>query len=109
MEVATVSKNTITRVLPSKLVSVMLSCRCPAAFCLFALSIAKPHDDLRGPPAADGCRQASQPASFPPDMFRTLLPERHAFLRLLGPLLPVYQLGTPLHAAEERGRFHVAI
>jgi hypothetical protein len=66
MEVATVSKNTITRVLPSKLVSVMLSCRCPAAFCLFALSIAKPHDDLRGLQLRmDAGRPASLPACQP--------------------------------------------
>jgi hypothetical protein len=61
---------------PSCLVSVMRSCRCSAAFCLFALSFAKPHDDRPGPPWPSRVQQASLSSA---DKCPAYLPEQDLF------------------------------
>jgi hypothetical protein len=65
-------RNTTTSALPSKLVSVMLSCRCPAAILPDrAIICAKPHDDRRGP--SDASRSSFGADTFPARLQRDIL------------------------------------
>jgi hypothetical protein len=91
---------------PSCLVSVMRSCRCSAAFCLFALSFAKPHDDRRGPPWPSRV----QPASLLQLTSAQLIVHSKASFRCSRPAYPRYPtLACRGGRPTERRRIHVAI